>query len=313
MSAVLWTDTVAVDQLQALVPKAIRCLGGANGPETPTDVADDLEYLVVRSHRVDRPLLDQLPRLRVVSAWGVGYDHIDVESVRERGIPVAINPVFTGAVAEAAIALVLGLLKRLPELVDAARTGHPVLERSGVGDRNREAAGRTLGVVGFGRIGRRISELAAALGMRVAAVDPVLQVGSNEQGVPILELHDLLSRSDVLVLAAPLTPQTYHLIAGQELAQLPVGAIVVNVGRGGLVDEVALEAALSSGHLGGAGLDVWEQEPPAPDHPLLSLPTVIGTSHNLARSCESLEAILASIAETIERTSRGLAPHHVVD
>jgi D-3-phosphoglycerate dehydrogenase / 2-oxoglutarate reductase len=245
-----------------------------------------------------------MSQLTGVTAWGVGYNHIDLEAATAYGIPVAYNPVITRSVSEAALTLILALAKRLPELTAAAKAGAADVVRGAGSDRNTEVAGKTIVIVGYGRIGRQLGELAAALLMKVIAVDPFIDPATVPDQVTVATLADALPGADVLVLVMPLTPETRHIIGADELSAMRPSAFLVNVGRGGLVDEAALLAALEAGRLAGAGLDVWEHEPPDPAYPLLALPNVIGTAHSLARTHESLQRICA---QTVANAQAALA------
>lgn len=269
--------------------------------------------VIVRRRRLSESDLVRAPNLRWVSAWGVGFDHIDVEAATRLGIPVSFNPVFTTSMAEAALTLMLALAKRLPELSASTRSDGGDVGSRGDADRNTELEGKALGIVGFGRIGRRIGQLGRCLGMKVIATDPLLVGKSTEEWYRLEDLPVVLSESDVVVLAAPLTPNTYHLIDDEQLRRMRPNAYLINVGRGGLVDEEALHAALVSGQLAGAGLDVWEHEPVRPDHPLLALSNVIGTDHALGRSHESLQRICLSITQNIQRVLAGDRPLTVLN
>ncbi len=253
--------------------------------------------------------MDAMPRLRLISAWGVGYNHVDVAAATARGIPVCINPVFSRAVAEAALTLILALAKRLPARMRAAHAGRT----PGHSERGTDILGRTLGVIGFGRIGREIGDIGQRLQMRVLTYDPYVPAAALPSWCQAVSLEELLMRSDYVVAAAPLTPQTHHLIGAAQLALMRPTAYLVNIGRGPLVDETALLAALEVGRIAGAGLDVWEQEPVRPDHPLLARDDVIGTPHALVATWESLEGVCKAIQANVLRVLAGERPHDVVN
>lgn len=282
---------------------------------SPGDEIDlsSASFVVVRRRRLVQADFAAMPKLRLVSCWGVGFDHVDTAAAGRLGIPVVVNPVFETSVAEAGITLVLALYKRLPELTALAKSGTGAMDADADAIRGREVRGQTMGIVGFGRIGRAIGQLAHALGMLVVVADPALTSDDLPSWCTPLTLDELVSRADVVVLAAPLTDTTSHLIDRDQLARMPKGSFVVNVGRGGLIDEAALLEALLSGHIGGAGLDVWEQEPVDPAHPLLQLSNVVGTPHALARTRESYDRICAAIAANIQLLLEGRPPLHVVN
>jgi D-3-phosphoglycerate dehydrogenase len=237
------------------------------------------DAILCRQGRVDGAAMDASPKLAIVARHGVGVDEVDIAAARERGLLVTRAPGSnTQAVAEHTLAVLLALAKSLPALHATIAGGG----WRGAGAEARDVAGMRLGLVGFGAIGQAVARLALAFGMRVAAHDPVAP-GAAFAALPGVErvaaLEALLPRADVLSLHCPLSRETHHLIGPSALARLPLGAFVINTARGGLVDEVALEAALESGQVAGAALDVFETEPPPPDHPLRRHPKVIVTPH----------------------------------
>jgi D-3-phosphoglycerate dehydrogenase len=229
--------------------------------------------------RYDAELMDRVPTLRVISRTGIGLDNISLADASERGIAVCHAPDGpTISTAEHAIALLLAVAKELPRTMDALRGGRGDFFNDYAGI---ELHGLRLGVVGLGQIGRRVATFAQALGMEVAAYDPFVAPEVAEAlGVELApELDALLAGADAVSLHAPLTAQTAKLIDRKRLATMKRGAILVNTARGGLVDEGALLEALRSGHLRGAGLDVFDPEPPEPDNELLRRSDVIATPH----------------------------------
>lgn len=242
--------------------------------------------ILTRQGPVMAVAMDASPRLRIIARHGVGVDDVDLAAAAARGILVTRAPGSnTQAVAEHTLAVILALAKDLRPLSAAIaegrwRDGAPAV---------RDVAGMRLGLIGYGPIGQATGRLAEAIGMRVTAYSP------DREGT----LQDLLATSDALSLHCPLTPQTYHLIDAAALAALPRGAIVINTARGGLVDEPALLAALDSGHIAGAALDVFEGEPPAADHPLRRHPRVIVTPHMAGVTAGSLVAMGVMAAECI--------------
>lgn len=233
------------------------------------------------------------PSLKVVSRHGVGFDNVDVAVATERGIPVLIAPAGNGqSVAELTLALMLAAARRVAAQDAAVRAGK--WDRSGNG---LQLCGRTLGLVGLGGIGKAVARGASELGMRVIAYDPVAK---TEPGLPVemvASLAALLPRSNFLSLHVPLTDKTRGMIGAAELAALPRGAVLVNTARGGLVDENALVAALSSGQLFGAGLDTFASEPMPSDHPLCARPDVVMTMHTGGSTDAALDATARMAAQ----------------
>ncbi len=227
------------------------------------------DALLVRLFPVSREIISSAPRLKVIGRHGVGYDTIDIAAATERGIPVVYTPAANSdAVAEHAVLLMLAVARRLVALDRAVRRGAWQREVEAL-----ELRAKIVGIVGLGQIGRRVAHLCGpGLGMTVLGYDPVLPAEQFPAGVQRMEqLADLLATADIVTLHAPLSEGTHHLIDAQRFKQMKRGAILINTARGKLVDQIALHEALKSGHLGGAGLDVLEEEPPATGNPLLAL------------------------------------------
>ena len=257
--------------------------------------------------RVDRALLDRAPGLRVIARTGVGVDLVDVPAATARGIAVVVTPgAGAAAVAEGAIGMALHLVKRFGPLTALVREGRWA-ERAaaGVGDLD----GATLGVVGYGRIGRRTAALGEAFGMRILAYDPVSEPPA---GIRCADLADLAARSDVITLHLPLTRQTRHLVDDAFLAGVRPGAVLVNCSRGGLLDTDAVWRALSGGRLGGVGLDVFDPEPPGP-HPLFSHPDVVLTPHLMGLSRRATAATYTAAARGVLDVLGGREPQAVAN
>jgi phosphoglycerate dehydrogenase-like enzyme len=243
------------------------------------------------------------PKLRVIGRSGVGVDNVDLGAAAARGIPVVIAPGSAArAVAEGALALALALLKRLPELGAAVRVGDwAARDRIEV----RDATAARMGIVGYGRIGRELGDLARALGMHVLAHDPEV----DDAATP---LDALFANADIVSLHAPLTDETRGLVGPELLAQANPGLILVNTARGALVSSLDdLLAALESGRLGGVGLDVFDEEPPDPSHPLFADPRVLATPHALGLTRGAREAVFRAMAEGVAAALRGETPANV--
>ena len=228
----------------------------------------------------DANFFSQAPLLRTVCRTGIGYDNVNVADATKFGVAVCNVPDGPStSTAEHAVCLMLAVSKNLQHSSRVLRDGVK-------GDfftmfLGLELEGQTLGLVGFGRIGSRVARAACGLGMNVLTYDPFLnrELAEKVGAVGVDSLDEVLTRSDIVSLHIPCTDQTRQMMNAQRFAQMKRGAILINTARGGLVDESALLAALESGHLRGAGLDVFGIEPPSPDHPLLSRPEVIATPH----------------------------------
>jgi D-3-phosphoglycerate dehydrogenase len=244
--------------------------------------AGEVDGWLAGDDRITRGVLAAfLPRLRVIAKWGTGLDSIDRAAAAELGVPVLNSPgAFADAVAEVAIGLLLMLRRHLGAIDRAIRAGDWP-KPQGV-----ELRGAMLGMIGLGAIGGRIAELGRAFGMEVIHHDPHV-AGS----VAPLELA---ARADVVCLACALTPENRHIVDARFLAAMREGAVLVNVARGPLVDEAALVAALESGHLGGAALDVFEEEPLPAASPLRGMENVVLSSHNANNGLRAVEAVHAN-------------------
>jgi D-3-phosphoglycerate dehydrogenase / 2-oxoglutarate reductase len=259
---------------------------------------------------VDAAVIEAAPALRVIGRSGVGVDRVDLDAATARGIPVVITPnAATRAVAEGALALILHLVKRLSRLTALVRDGAwATREEVALGDLD----GATLGIVGYGRIGRRLAELAAVLGMQVLAYDPYADPDAVDPAVTLNDLPALLARADAISLHAPLTAKTQGLIGRPELARVKPGAVLVNCGRGGLLDLDAAHDALRAGRLSGVGLDVFDPEPPA-HHPLFDHPDVVLTPHVMALSRRARRLVFADMSEGMSEVLAGRRAPHVAN
>lgn len=221
--------------------------------------------------------------LKVISRYGAGVDRVDLEAAKERGITVTNTPGTNAvAVCELAFGLMLSLARSIPRLDSAVKKGE--------WPRNdgTELAGKTLGIVGFGAIGKNLATRARAFGMRVVAFDPYFdQAFASQHGVVQKTLDETIESADFLSLHVPLTKETKYMIGEQAIARMKKGAFIINTARGGLVDEAAAASALKSGQLGGIGLDAYEVEP-VTDSPLLGLDHVVMTPHTGAHTNEAI-------------------------
>lgn len=255
------------------------------------------------------------PRLRIIARTGIGVDRIDLDAATERGILVINSPDGpTESTAEHAIALMLALTKRVMENDRVLRSGQPYPTLAQVTP-GFEVFGATLGLVGLGRIGSRVAAIARVLGMRVLAYDPLFPTErAAALGVELLpSLEEMLPRVQVLSLHCPATPQTRHIIHAGTLQLLPRGSYLINVARGTLIDEAALLDALRSGHLAGAGLDVYDPEPPMTNHPLFTLPNTVCTPHIGSYTLAGLKRMQVMTCEQIVVALRGERPANLVN
>jgi glyoxylate reductase len=260
---------------------------------------EDVDVLIVAGDVVDDAVLDGLPSLRLVASYGVGYDNIDVEACRRRGVAVTNTPgVLDAATADLAFALLLAVRRRVVEgdaAVRAGRWGGSWSESPFLG---RDLSGSTLGIVGLGRIGSAVRDRALAFGLRV-----LFTRRSHTDDPGHRRLDDLLRESDVVSVHTPLNPETTGLLSRERLALLRDGATVVNTARGPIIDEDALVAELVSGRLS-AGLDVFVHEPHVPEA-LRALPNVVLTPHIGSATVETRAAMTALVVENVLAFERG--------
>jgi D-3-phosphoglycerate dehydrogenase len=269
---------------------------GISGSDLLAAVAD-VEGIVVRSDtRITEEVMRRAPKLRVVGRAGAGVDNIDVAAATKRGIVVMNAPgENTISAAEHTLSLMLALARQIP-LADRSM-------KAGRWDRGRilgvELSGKTLGVLGLGKVGREVAARARAFGMEVIGFDPVLtEEVAARLGVALVPIETVYERSDFITLHLPLTDGTRHLIGRDQLARCRKGLRILNVARGGIIDETALCEALRDGRVAGAALDVFENEPPT-GSPLLSFDSVILTPHLGASTQEAQEKVAVRIAEQI--------------
>ncbi len=285
------------------------------GPSEPLEAAD---VAVVGAAEWNAARFDDAPRLRVLARTGIGVDAVDLAEATRRGVLVTNTPDGpTVSTAEHTMALLFAAAKALPH--------QQRMLRDGVGSytarsRSVELDGLTLGLVAYGRIGRRVAAMAAAVGMRVIAYDPFLgrdalaeDAAGDVAGVELVDFDQLLARSDVISLHCPLTDESRDLFRRETFDRCKPGLIFVNAARGGLVDHDDLLAALDSGQVGAAGLDVTEPEPLPPDHPLLHRLDVIVTPHVASSTGVGRDRMLVMALEQAAMALDGSRPTHLVN
>ncbi len=264
-------------------------------PDAYLAALPEADALLIRTQSLTAEAIASAPGLRIVSRHGVGYDAVDREALAARRIPLAVvGDVNSRTVAEHAMMLLLAAARRALRSDRAVRAGDWAYRNSLA---PRELYARTLLIVGYGRIGRHLAAMAAGFGMRIVAFDPYLEAGDFEGVVRAETLKDALADADFVSLHLPKGGET--VLDAAAIARMKPGAVVVNTARGGLIDEAALAEALRSGHLGAAGLDVFETEPPPPDHPLLDCDTAILTPHSASLTADCAERMALRSAQSI--------------
>jgi D-3-phosphoglycerate dehydrogenase / 2-oxoglutarate reductase len=258
-------------------------------------IIGEYDGLAIRSNtKVTAKLLEQATKLKVVGRAGIGVDNVDIPAATARGV-IVMNTPFGNSIttAEHAIAMMFALARQIPTA--------DVSTQAGKWEKNRfmgvEITGKTLGIIGCGNIGSIVAARGIGLKMRVIAFDPFLSEERAAQlGVEKVDLDALLARADVITLHTPMTPQTKNILSAENIAKTKKGVRIVNCARGGLVDEVALRAALDAGHVAGAGFDVFTEEP-ATENPLFGHPNVVATPHLGASTSEAQENVALQVAE----------------
>lgn len=268
-----------------------------SGDELAQAIATADAVLVRSATKITRASLAHADRLRCIGRAGVGVDTIDVEAASERGIAVLTAPAGnTVSAAELTMALLLSLARKIPAADRSMRAGE--WERKAF--MGFELHGKTLGLVGAGRIGGQVAKRARAFGMHVIVYDPWLTAArAQELDVSLATLDEVLTTSHVISVHVPLTSATAGLIGAEQLARTRPGTVLLNVARGGVVNEAALLEALQNGHLGGAALDVYEKEPHPADSPFRTLPNVVLTPHLGASTAEAQLNVSVEIAEAV--------------
>jgi len=267
-------------------------------------VARDADAILVTYAKITREIITQLTKCKAIGRFGLGVDNIDLAAAKEKGISVNYVPDYCiREVSDHAVALLLSLIRKIPlsnRLVQGGRWEMPAVVPI------RRIEGTVLGLWGFGNIPRLVAPKAKAFGMTVVAYDPYAKPELFTQaGAERVELDALLARSDYISVHAPLTPQTRGMLNADAFAKMKKGVYIVNTARGPMIDETALVAALDSGQVGGAALDVMTTEPPAKDSPLLGRDNVVLTSHTAFYSIEALEELQSKCASDVARVLSG--------
>lgn len=269
-------------------------------PAAVIEAARDADALLVQWAPVNAEVIAALTRCRIIVRYGIGVDNVDLAAAKARGIPVCNVPDYgVHEVAEHAVAMALALVRQLPQIDARLRGGTWKITPDRPMPSLRET---TFATAGFGRIARNAHAMMRGFGGKRIAYDPFVPADIMAmEGVEKVELEDLFTRADILSLHLPLTAETRHFINAARLAEMKKSAVIVNTARGPLIDTVALAAALQAGAIGGAGIDVFEQEPLPPDHPLRSAPGALLTSHVAWYSESSIPRLQRLAAEELVR------------
>ncbi|MBT3603920.1 MAG: hypothetical protein HOE48_25150 [Candidatus Latescibacteria bacterium] len=282
--------------------------------ERPEGVVADADFLLVATTKVTPNVFDAAKNLKHIQHQGVGYNNIDLDAAKARGITIGLTPEGTSIpVAEHVFLLILSLYRKIFEARQSLRDGKWLQWE--LRPHSYDLVGKSVGIVGLGRIGRELSTCLRAFGCEVFYTDAVRasEVEELSLGVVFTDLDDLLQRSDIVSLHVPLLPETRNLIGSRELELMKSNAILINAARGGLIDEAALASALNEGQIAGAGLDVFEQEPPPKDHPLLFMDNVVAVPHIAAGTRDAYATKMRAAFANMQRVAKGEAPINQVE
>lgn len=271
---------------------------GKLSPEQLCEIIEEFDAVVVRSAtKITHAVIEKGKNLKIIGRAGVGLDNIDIEAATHAGIIVMNAPEGnTLSVAEHTIGMLLALVRNIPAANQSLKNG--IWEKKKF--MGTEVYSKTLGVIGLGRIGRRVAEIARSLGMKVIGYDPYVEKTTLEEaGITIMNLPGLLKNADFITLHIPLNDSTYHLIGEKEFEMMKEGVCIVNCSRGGILDEEALAEYIRKGKVKGAALDVFEKEPPDPENPLLKLEQVVVTPHLGASTKEAQVNVAQQLASQI--------------
>jgi phosphoglycerate dehydrogenase-like enzyme len=275
----------------------------------------EADAVIVAATRLGQDLIAAAPRLQFVHHQGVGYhDTVAWQALKARKIPLALTPGGTAeSVAEQTIMFMLAVLRLLPYADSELRQGR--FHVNAIRPVTRDLAGRSVGILGLGRIGKAVARRLKPFAVKVSYHDILMQPPALEAelGVEAVSFQELLARSEILSLHVPLTPQTRKIINAETIAAMPAGAYLINTCRGGVLDEAALAAGLATGHLAGAALDVFDPEPPPPEHPLYRFRNVVLTPHISAGTRDAFMAKMTFIFSNLARFWRGEAVENLVD
>lgn len=306
----VYVDGPVHEEALAMLRERAEVVSGATpGSAALGEALPDAHAVLLRTAKLTAGDIERAGSLRVVARHGVGVDNVDVAAAAQRGVPVLITPrANLRSVAEHVFALALAVNRRLIPSDRSVRTGR-FADREEF--RGRELFGTTIGIVGLGRIGTEVARIAAdGFGMRVLGHDPRLSPDQvRERGAePVGTLTGLLGVCDLVTVHVPLSGETRGLIGRRELAQARAGSVLIQASRGGVVDEDALADALRSGHLAGAGVDVYGTEPPPEDHPLFSVENVVLTPHSAALTEQAMRRMALDAAGAILDVLGGADP-----
>lgn len=301
------------DQLERLekLGEVTRAKNPPLKAEMLAQIIHEYDAIIAGLDEYTASVLEKAEKLLILARYGVGLDNIDLKKATELGIIVTYTPSANAiSVAEHTLALMLSLVKNIIHSNESVRRGEWVEQR----ELSRELHGKILGLVGLGKIGSLVAQMAKALGMTVIAYDPYLKKEDAERlGVELLPLDKLLQSSDIVSLHVPYSRETHHMIGERELSMMKKDALIINTARGGLIDERALIAALKKRIIAGAALDVFEIEPPPPNYELIKMDNVLVTPHAASHTREAVRRMTEMVTGDVEAVLRGDKPKYVAN
>lgn len=304
-------EQIAKEKLREFA--VVKTARNERGKELGQELRDATAVIIDADTNISQDVIEEMKRCKIVVTASVGFDHIDLKAASSRGIYASNVPGYCAEeVADHTIGLIIAVTRKILILNKSTRAGkwddwqaaEPVF-------RLRD---RTLGIVGLGRIGTAVSLRAKALGLKVVAYDPYIPIGKDTSvGVKSVQFDSLLRESDIISMHAPLTDETHHMIGSGEFEKMKRGVFIINTARGALIEPKALADSLHSGKVAGAGLDVFEKEPPDPDDPLLRIDTVVVTPHTGFLSTESQRDRQIMAVDEVERILRSELPRSALN
>jgi len=274
----------------------------------------DAEIIILRIFKAPKEIIEKNKNLKMIMRWGAGFDSVDIEAAGKRGILVTTTPgANAGAVSELAVTLMLNIGRKLLCHEESLKKG--IWSKTDFTNTSYTLAGKTIGIIGAGNIGRQVAQKVQAFGAITQYYDPYQLSPEMEKiyALKYAELEDVIKTSDIITLHLPLTNANHHMIGKKQIDAMKNGAIIINTSRGGLVDDEALVNAVDNGKLSGAGLDVVENEPLPADHPLLSNPNIIVTPHIGGATADIGDAIIPMLISDIMAFQAGKEVTHIVN
>lgn len=301
-------NEVPLSILQEAIPKGFKLISlNKATKEELLEKAGEADYFLVSGRlSIDKEVIENATRLKMIQRTGVGADMFDLDVLKEKGIPVYVNMgVNSQSVAEHAMMLILSVLRRLPIVNANVKNGIWLKQDTGV--QSNELCGKTVGIIGIGNIGRTVVKMLHGFDVNIMYYDIYRLNEEREKALDIVyaPLTELLQKADIISLHCPLTPETKHIINADSISLMKKGAVIINTARGGLIDETALISALESGHIKAAGLDVFEKEPPEKTNPLLSFNNVTVSPHVGGLTYEAFKSMMVEAMNNIKLFEEG--------